>query len=196
MKHLLWLFFLVGCSSVAPDFELKQMVSHSGRIYFYWPYQWQSQWGKYLLSINDDRKIILKNKGFYSFDVKPGLVKISSKHFQFSKFKLSFELRVQKGKEYFFKLDTKPKEVTLLNALGDIATVTTVINGIKSHQRLKEGKGSLQDASNHISAEKQKLESEHNKKIDGFHTLEQKNQATALLELNTCCSSKNVERIK
>ncbi len=196
MKKIL-LLFMMGCASITPDFKQEEVIAGKSQIVFYWPSQWQSQWGRYIISINGEDKIVLRNEGYFSIRVDVGRIDISSRHFQNKDFILNTKLHAKSKKQYFLKLDTQPKEVTLMSAMGDITSVGTVISGLKSHQKLKEGRGSYKDASNYIKAEQLKLEMEHKKtKPLGFHVLTQIENDVALLELETCCSSKKTDKIQ
>lgn len=194
MKTCILLFLLLSCASNnKPNFKPSAKTPNSARIYVYWPRQWQSQWAEFQIDLNQTPVKILKNEGFIEILNPPAKSELKSHHVQDSKFIVLINVDVKPGKDYFFKLDTQPKELTLMSAWDDISAIGTIVNGMKSQMKLKEGRGSWQDAKNYIKHEQQKLEMEDKKKELGYHVLLPIDEALALKELESCCSSENVK---
>lgn len=189
---------LFSCAHKAPhQTDPGKLPPHQGRIFVYWPRQWQSQWGKFDLYANDRPLKRLQNEGYLQFDHDAGPLTIHSRHFQEKDFEVQVSLKVLPGKTYYLKLDTEPKDLTLLSVYDATMKVMTLVNGVKSEIRLDSGKGATwKDVKNIVEKEKTLAEMRVPKKeYLGHHVLIQQDSLVAEAELKECCSFERVEEI-
>jgi len=171
IKFITLLLVFTSCSSVKPDYLSKETNIKKAIVNLYWPRQWQSQWGKYKLYINNKPQVILKNEGYFGTYTNPGVVEIKTHHVQDEKFINIIKLKAQTGRQYFLKLDTQSEKVTIASAIGDITSTITIVDGDKEQAKTD------------------------NKPL-GHHVIIQVDSKVAKSELLTCCSSKNIIKIK
>jgi hypothetical protein len=184
---LLLIFILVSCAHNKPSYHPKPLSKGKSRIIVYWPRQWQSQWATFRLYANNEKLKILKNEHFYVIDHEPGMIEVKSHHTQDSNFIVLMTILTKADQVYFLKLDTQPKEVTLMSAYDDIMAVGSIVSGMKSEMRLKEGRGSWKDAKNLIDKEKAKAVMESRREALGYHVLLPMEEQVAVEEIKKCC---------
>jgi hypothetical protein len=183
----IFLSLLLSCAHNKPDYRPPSLAKGMARVTVYWPRQWQSQFGTYRLYVNNDKLKILKNEHYSILDHKPGDLEIRSHHTQDKDYIVLMTIAAKPDGHYFLKLDTQPKEITLMSAFNDITAVGTIVSGMKSEFKLKEGQGNWTDARNLINKEKAVAEMETKKKALGFHVLLPIDESIALEELKKCC---------
>jgi hypothetical protein len=184
---VLLLLILVSCTHHKPNYQPRPLPKGMSRVTVYWPRQWQSKWGTYRLYANNQKLKILKNEFYYEIDQLPGPIEIKSHHTQDQAFIVTITLSAKPNKHYFLKLDTQPKEVTIMSAFDDIMAVGSIVSGMKSELKLKEGKGSWTDAKNLIDKEKAVAEMESKREALGYHVLMPVDESLAVVELIKCC---------
>lgn len=193
----LGLLLVSACTTNNPNFKPKAPEPDAARIYVYWPRQWQSQWGKFKIYFNNMPYKILKNEGYLEYLQIEGEVEIKSHHFQDENFIVLTRLLAQKNKNYYFKLDTQPREVTLSSAISDVLSIGTVVNGVKSEAKMNQTKtADWDDIKNKIEYDEMKNEQAKLSKETGHHVLLPIEEAKAIAELKACCTSKETEEVE
>lgn len=191
MTNILKLFFLsllLSCAhKIEPDYRPRPLEKGLARVIVYWPKQWQSKWATFRLYANNQKLKILKNEHYYVIDHLPGNLEIKSHHTQDHSFIVAMTISAKANGSYFLKLDTEPKELTLMSAFDDIMAVSTIVSGMKSELKLKEGRGSWSDAKNLIDKEKAVAVMESKRQAVGYHVLLPIDEAIAVEELKKCC---------
>ncbi len=187
------LLLICSCAHNKPDYKSSPIPEKNSRLTIYWPRQWQSQWGKFKVYLNDKPHMVLKNEGVTSIDFQEDEVVVKTHHFQDEDLVILTTLKTKEKREYFLKLDTQPEEVTAFSAMGDVFSVVTLVKGMKSDLRMREtGAASLSDLKNKIDMEKDQQEIKAKSKPLGHHVLVSVPEAEARVELVKCCSSKRV----
>ena len=188
IPKLLLLFLAISCAhEIKPYYRPKPLEKGMTRVIVYWPEQWQSKWATFRLYANDKKLKILKNEYYYIIDHVPGNLEVKSHHTQDKDFIVAITISAKANGQYFLKLDTEPKEVTWMSAFDDIMAVSSIVSGIKSELKLKEGRGSWGDAKNLIDKEKAVAVMESKRQATGYHVLLPIDQALAEEEMRKCC---------
>jgi hypothetical protein len=201
MQLVLVAFFLhigLGCATSPKDFLDTKIDSDQARVVVYRPHRVPNMWAEYLVSVNGTPLSIVKNEGYITTNVSPGLVKISSRHTQ-DKRAVEIELTAEKGQTLFVKIDPDIN-ITLLDVTGEILKVATLTASVGAKARLDEGTATTNDALTLIRAERVKHRmheaANDEKKHLGYHKLIQLSPVAGLKEVKECCSSKKTSAIK
>jgi len=161
---------MTGCAAPEKDFRAKDPDDDRARIIVYWPHQWQSQWARYEISFNGIPFREVKDGGYVESLVPPGAVELKSRHFQDRNYYVLIQLAAQKKRNYYFKIDTQPEDVTLASVVGGVLSIATVVNGVKSQASMNQtGQASWSDVKNVAAYRGQQAETAEKARPIGYH---------------------------
>lgn len=194
MKVLLFVLLLSGCASVPHDFHGEPPGTGSARVYIYRPHALEMMLAEYQISLQQKPVKILEDEGYFYLDVPPGKMDLRSKHTQDNEI-VMLPLDVAAGRTYFVKLDPEAEKLSLVEAVGDILAVGTLIRGEKARLNIENGRGDLGDVYNAVEGERARSGLKATRTL-GHHVLLEIEERAARRELQECCSSKRVSEVR